>query len=110
MHILESNDPEFDDYRHRFESIEKATEKLLKDSKAYTDSVTNLFTNAVDFGTHFATVFHPLGSEYGLESRHPDAEHTIANVDGYSVGTVVAIFWSSSPGAINFKIWHVRMA
>lgn len=84
MIALESSDPEFDDYARRFESIEKATEKLLKDSKAYTDSVTNLFTNAVDFGTHFATVFHPLGSEYGLESRHPDAEHTIANVDGYS--------------------------
>ena len=84
MLILESNDPEFDDYRHRFESIEKATEKLLKDSKAYTDAVTNLFTNAVDFGAHFATVFHPLGGEYGLESKHPDAEHTIANVDGYA--------------------------
>ncbi|KAI1785415.1 hypothetical protein LXA43DRAFT_1038346, partial [Ganoderma leucocontextum] len=49
-----------------------------------TDTVTNLFTNAVDFGQHFATVFHPFGSEYGLESKHPDAEHTIMNVDGYA--------------------------
>ncbi|TBU23106.1 BAR-domain-containing protein [Dichomitus squalens] len=79
-----SSDPEFEDYARRFESIEKATEKLLKDSKAYTESVTNLFTNAVDFGQHFATIFHPLGSEYGLESKHPEAEHTIANVDGYA--------------------------
>ena len=29
-------------------------------------------------------MFHPFGSEYGLESKHPDAEHTITNVDGYA--------------------------
>ncbi|KAM5542255.1 hypothetical protein V8D89_004128 [Ganoderma adspersum] len=79
-----STDPEFDDYARRFESLEKATEKLIKDSKAYIEAVTNLFTNAVDFGQHFATVFHPFGSEYGLESKHPEAEHTITNVDGYA--------------------------
>ncbi|KAI0369963.1 BAR-domain-containing protein [Pilatotrama ljubarskyi] len=78
-----STDPEFDDYAHRFESIEKATEKLLKDSKAYTEAVTNLFTHGADFATHFATIFHPLGSEYGLESKHPEAAHTMSNVDGY---------------------------
>ncbi|KAI0696492.1 BAR-domain-containing protein [Cerioporus squamosus] len=79
-----SSDPEFDDYARRFESIEKATEKLLKDSKAYTDAVTNLFTNAAEFAEHFSTIFHPLGSEYGLESKHPEAEHTIANVEVYA--------------------------
>ncbi|KAI0757511.1 BAR-domain-containing protein [Daedaleopsis nitida] len=79
-----SSDPEFDDYARRFESIEKATEKLFKDSKAYTDSIVNLFTNATDFAAHFATIFHPLGSEYGLESKHPEAAHTISNVDGYA--------------------------
>ncbi|KAH9855785.1 BAR-domain-containing protein [Lenzites betulinus] len=78
-----STDPEFDDYSRRFESIEKATEKLLKDSKAYTEAVTNLFTNGAEFATHFAVIFHPLGSEYSLDSKHPDAQHTIANVDGY---------------------------
>ncbi|KAI0668719.1 BAR-domain-containing protein [Trametes maxima] len=78
-----STDPEFDDYARRFESIEKATEKLLKDSKAYTESVTNLFTHGADFSNHFSTIFHPLGGEYGLESKHPEAEHTITNVDGY---------------------------
>ncbi|KAH9917360.1 BAR-domain-containing protein [Epithele typhae] len=79
-----SSDPEFDDYANRFESIEKATEKLLKDSKGYSEAVANLFTNAVDFGTHWATIFHPLGGEYGLESRHPEAEPTIAHVDSYA--------------------------
>ncbi|RPD68771.1 BAR-domain-containing protein [Lentinus tigrinus ALCF2SS1-7] len=79
-----SADPEFDDYHRRFESIEKATEKLLKDSKAYTDAVTNLFTNATEFAQHFSTIFHPLGSEYGLDSKHPEAEQTIAYVDVYA--------------------------
>ncbi|KAI8983196.1 BAR-domain-containing protein [Trametes punicea] len=79
-----STDPEFDDYSRRFESIEKATEKLLKDSKAYTEAVTNLFTHGADFAAHFATLFHPLGGEYSLDSKHPEAEHTIANVDGYT--------------------------
>ena len=79
----ESNDPEFDDYNRRFTALEGATEKLIKDTKAFTEAVTNLFTTATDFGTHFATLFHPFGSEYGLESKHPEAEHTIANVDGY---------------------------
>ncbi|KAJ3005040.1 hypothetical protein NUW54_g4523 [Trametes sanguinea] len=78
-----STDPEFDDYARRFESIEKATEKLLKDSKAYTEAVTNLFTHGADFATHFSELFHPLGGEYNLEGKHPQAEHTIANVDGY---------------------------
>ncbi|OSD05626.1 BAR-domain-containing protein [Trametes coccinea BRFM310] len=78
-----STDPEFDDYARRFESIEKATEKLLKDSKAYTEAVTNLFTHGADFATHFSALFHPIGGEYNLEGKHPDAEHTIANVDGY---------------------------
>ncbi|CDO74789.1 hypothetical protein BN946_scf185001.g37 [Trametes cinnabarina] len=78
-----STDPEFDDYARRFESIEKATEKLLKDSKAYTEAVTNLFTSGTDFATHFSNLFRPLGSEYNLEGKHPGAEHTIANVDGY---------------------------
>ena len=81
---LESSDPEFDDYSRRFESIEKATEKLLKDSKAYSEAVTNLFTNAVDYGQHFATIFKPLGGEYGLESKHPEAEHTLVHSEGYA--------------------------
>ncbi|KAM5542259.1 hypothetical protein V8D89_004132 [Ganoderma adspersum] len=53
----------------RFESLEKATEKLIKDSKAYTDAVTNLFTNAVDFGQHFATVCHPFGADREQDRR-----------------------------------------
>ena len=36
--LAESNDPEFDDYSRRFGSLETAAEKLLKDTKAFTDA------------------------------------------------------------------------
>jgi hypothetical protein len=39
-HRAESNDPEFDDHQRNFGMLEKATEKLLKDSKIFTDAVT----------------------------------------------------------------------
>jgi len=78
-----SNDPEFDDYAHRFQSLEQASEKLLKDSKLYSEGVTNLFTHAYGFAQHFTTLFHPLAGEYDLLGKHPEAEHTVKNVDGY---------------------------
>lgn len=37
--ILESNDPEFDEYQRKFASIEGATDKLLKDSKVFCENV-----------------------------------------------------------------------
>ncbi|PCH33055.1 BAR-domain-containing protein [Wolfiporia cocos MD-104 SS10] len=80
-----STDPEFDDYARRFSSIETATEKLLKDTKAYTESVTNLFSHGAGFAHHFAVIFHPLSGEYDLLGKHPDTEHTIRNVDAYEV-------------------------
>ncbi|KAJ3476179.1 hypothetical protein NLI96_g11340 [Meripilus lineatus] len=78
-----SNDPEFDDYARRFASIEQATEKLLKDTKAFVEGVTNLFSNGSAFATHFTTIFHPLAGEYDLIGKHPEAEHTVKNVDAY---------------------------
>ena len=79
----ESSDPEYDDYARRFASIETATEKLLKDTKAFTEGVSNLFTNGVGFASHFATVFHPMAGEADILSKHPEAEHTVKNVDAY---------------------------
>lgn len=38
--LVESSDPEFDDYNVHFSALEQSTEKLLKDTKAYTDAVT----------------------------------------------------------------------
>lgn len=42
MLFSESSDPEFDDYNSHFSSLEQATEKLLKDTKAYADAVTGM--------------------------------------------------------------------
>ena len=40
--------------------------------------------SADSFSTHFSTVFHPIAGEYDLLGKHPDAAHTIKNVDAYS--------------------------
>lgn len=45
--------------------------------------MTNLFTTGAGFATHFATIFHPLTSEGDLLRNHPEAEHTVKNVDKY---------------------------
>ncbi|OBZ79968.1 hypothetical protein A0H81_00141 [Grifola frondosa] len=78
-----SSDAEFDDYAHRFSSIETATEKLLKDSKGYTEAVSKLFTHGAEFATTFAALYHPVPGEYDLAQKHPESQHTIAHVDPY---------------------------
>ncbi|KAI0079044.1 BAR-domain-containing protein [Panus rudis PR-1116 ss-1] len=78
-----SSDPEFDDFARRFASIESATDKLLKDTKAFTEAVSNLFTYGSGFAAHFAVLFHPFTGEYDLMSKHPEAANTIKNVDAY---------------------------
>lgn len=83
LYHAESTDPEFDDYARRFASLETAAEKLLKDTKAFTDAVGNLFNSGASFGQHFAGLFHPVTGESDLARKHPEAEHTIRNVDQY---------------------------
>ncbi|KAE9409391.1 BAR-domain-containing protein [Gymnopus androsaceus JB14] len=78
-----SNDPEFDDYQRHFSAMETAVEKLLKDTKAFTDAVNGLFTAGAGFGTHFSTLFHPISGEYDLIGKNPDAAHTIKSVTKY---------------------------
>ncbi|GJE96828.1 BAR-domain-containing protein [Phanerochaete sordida] len=78
-----SNDPEFDDYQRRFATLETAAEKLLKDTKAFDEAVTNLFSSGAGFAKHFGTLFHPLTGEYDILRKYPDAEHTVKNVDQY---------------------------
>ncbi|KZT24675.1 BAR-domain-containing protein [Neolentinus lepideus HHB14362 ss-1] len=79
-----SIDPEFDDYQRRFGSLEQATEKLLKDTKAFTDAVNHLFMAGASFSTHFATIFHPIAGEYDLLGKHSECAHTIKNVDSFN--------------------------
>ncbi|KAF5338431.1 hypothetical protein D9758_012229 [Tetrapyrgos nigripes] len=78
-----SNDPEFDSMQRDFSILETAVEKLLKDTKVFTDGVNGLFTSGAGFATHFSTIFHPISGEYDLLGKHPQAEHTIRNVDKF---------------------------
>ncbi|KAH7906321.1 hypothetical protein BJ138DRAFT_1071871 [Hygrophoropsis aurantiaca] len=79
-----SSDPEFDDYNRHFISLEKATEKLLKDTKLFSEAVINLFTSTSGFANHFNFIFSPLSSELTLASKHPGAAATIANTPPYA--------------------------
>jgi amphiphysin len=83
--------------------MEKAVEKLLKDTKAFTDAVNGtrrhlcifcclltvnlfslgLFTAGAGFATHFSTLFHPISGEYDLIGKNPDASQTIRSVSKY---------------------------
>ncbi|PPQ67408.1 hypothetical protein CVT25_005987 [Psilocybe cyanescens] len=78
-----SVDPEFDDYQRHFTALEQAAEKIIKDTKAFTEAVTNLFTAGAGFGAHFAVIFQPIAGEYDLIGKHPEAGHTIRNVTKY---------------------------
>jgi len=78
-----STDPEFDDYQRHFGTMEKATETLLKDIKAFTDAINGLFTSGAGFATHFSTIFHPIAGEYDLIGENPDSSQTIRSVTKY---------------------------
>ncbi|KAJ7596831.1 hypothetical protein C8J56DRAFT_850516 [Mycena floridula] len=78
-----SNDPEFDDWQRHFGMMEQATEKLLKDTKSFTDAVNGMFTTAAGFATHFTAIFHPIAGEYDLVGKNPNSAHTIKSVDKY---------------------------
>ncbi|KAG6854077.1 hypothetical protein C0991_010824 [Blastosporella zonata] len=78
-----SNDPEFDEYHRVFTSLETGAEKLQKDIKTFTDAVIMLFTNGAGYGAHSAALFSPMGGEYDLLGRHPDAEQTVRSITKY---------------------------
>jgi hypothetical protein len=81
--LIESSDPEFDDYNRKFTAIEAGTEKILKDSKVFRDAVQTLLYSGSSFSTSFNTLFAPLGAEYDLGSKFPNSEVTIRNIGGY---------------------------
>jgi len=78
-----SADPEFDDYQRHFTAMEQAAEKLIKDTKAFTQAVTDLFTSGAGFASHFTVVFQPIAGEYDLIGKHPEADQTIRNITKY---------------------------
>ncbi|WWC62090.1 uncharacterized protein I303_104680 [Kwoniella dejecticola CBS 10117] len=78
-----STDPEFNDYERKFAAIEQACEKMLKDSTVFRDSVSNLLSSGSSFSASLATLFSPMGAEYNLASKHPQAEVTVKNISVY---------------------------
>ncbi|CDS82184.1 related to RVS167-BAR adaptor protein [Sporisorium scitamineum] len=78
-----SSDPAFDSLNQRFTNLEKLAEKLLKDSSTFRDAVKNMLLSGASFGHHFDALFQPIGSEYDLERKHPNAQHTMTNLAHY---------------------------
>ncbi|KAL1747301.1 hypothetical protein HDZ31DRAFT_80540 [Schizophyllum fasciatum] len=73
----------FEDYHRSFSILEKAAETMLKDIKSFTDSVSKLFNSGAEFAQHFAVIFSPISSEFDLNSKHPEAAHTLNNIHNY---------------------------
>ncbi|KAF8640588.1 hypothetical protein AX17_000250 [Amanita inopinata Kibby_2008] len=78
-----SADPEFDDYHRHFSMLEQGADKLIKDTKTFTEAVTALFSAGASFSAHCATIFQPISGEYDLLGKHPDSDHAIRNVTKY---------------------------
>ncbi|WRT66473.1 uncharacterized protein IL334_003432 [Kwoniella shivajii] len=78
-----STDPEFNDYERKFSAVEQACEKMLKDSTVFRDAVSTLLQSGTSFSTSLATLFSPMGAEYNLASKHPQAEVTVKNITVY---------------------------
>ncbi|ADV20384.1 hypothetical protein I315_01487 [Cryptococcus gattii Ru294] len=78
-----STDPEFNDYERKFAAIEAACQKMHKDSVVFRDSVSSLLSSGSSFSGSLATLFSPMGAEYNLAGKHPQAETTVQNITTY---------------------------
>ncbi|KAK8864497.1 hypothetical protein IAR55_001747 [Kwoniella newhampshirensis] len=78
-----STDPEFNDYERKFAAVEAASEKMHKDSVVFRDSVSGLLASGSSFSGSLATLFSPMGAEYNLAGKHPQAEITVQNISVY---------------------------
>lgn len=78
-----TTDPEFDDNNRKFTAIEQATDKMLKDAKVFRDAVQTLLYSGSTFSTSITNLFSPMGAEYDLIGRHPQAEVTLKNIGQY---------------------------
>lgn len=82
-----SSDPEFDELNRKMTAIEGAMEKLLKDTKTFTEGVTSFLMGAENWAVHFHNIFSPIAGEYDLIGRHPEAADTLRNVTEYQTTT-----------------------
>jgi hypothetical protein len=65
----ESTDPEFDDFQRNFAVLETATEKFLKDTKAFTDAVNSMRPLASSSRTAFLITLHQHFSQQEVASH-----------------------------------------
>lgn len=78
--------------------MEGAIEKLLKDTKVYTENISSIhsladvqtitltcslemLTSAQQWSIHFANIIHPISGEFDITEKHPEAQVTVDNVD-----------------------------
>lgn len=78
-----SSDPEYNEYERKFAAVEAASEKMLKDSVIFRDSVQGLLMSGSSFGGSLATLFSPMGAEFNLAEKHPNAQVTVQNIAVY---------------------------
>ncbi len=90
----------------KFTAIESAAEKMGKDAKVFRDAVQSgsrcpialpppitdtltpppgLLYSGSTFATSFTNLFSPMGAEYDLVGKHPQAEITLKNIGQYQV-------------------------
>ncbi|OCF33015.1 hypothetical protein I317_04269 [Kwoniella heveanensis CBS 569] len=56
---------------------------MLKDSVVFRDAVSNLLSSGSSFSASLATLFSPMGAEYNLAGKYPQAEVTVKNIAVY---------------------------
>jgi len=78
-----STDPEFEEQSRHFATLETATDKLIKDTKAFTDACNSLCASGASYATHFGNMFKAVNGEYDLIGQNPEAAHTIRNIPEY---------------------------
>ncbi|KAI3626840.1 hob1 [Malassezia furfur] len=78
-----STDVEFDHLKRKFEAMERLVHQLARESKTYLDAAKKMLSSSQLYAQEFSAIFHPFGTEYDLERRHPEAVQTLVNLTGY---------------------------
>ncbi|WFD40737.1 BAR adaptor protein Hob1 [Malassezia japonica] len=78
-----STDVEFDHLKRKFEAMERLAHQLTKEATTYLEAAKKMLSSSQLYAQEFSALFHPFGTEYDLERRHPEAVQTLVNLTGY---------------------------
>ena len=78
-----SSDPEVDELKRQFTTVEDESAKLQKDAKAYREAVLKMLTSSHNFGQAYVTLLSPMSNEADLPERYPNAVKTIDQMSAY---------------------------